>query len=657
MVNNLIFSFFWFKQVTAPIDTGQAEAAFPTYFGILGAASANNGGIYPVGVNWAYVPSGHRVGQGQFIDDFSVVKGSHSLKIGVNLRKNRVTTLLDTGSIGSYFFANIVDFANGVTNVNNNSYYHQVFSPLQSTHERLYSLGVYAMDEWTVKPNLKLTLGIRLDRTGNPTCVDKCYSYLRDQFTLASFQKGADIPYSSSIETDVSHAYYNVDPVVADPRVGLVWSPTNGKGTVLRSGIGLFSDLIPNILTGTTNPPYPYTANIFQGQEVGLASDQNSAATAALRQFNAFKSGFFSGQTLAQLMNSVPGGFSPPGYFSVPRLFRTPQYAEWSIEVQQPIGAKSALVATYSGNYGYDLIIPNGFANAYVANRKQFPNGFGSLPPVAPDPRFSGVLELNNGGTSTYNGVSIQFRRSLAAGFQGQISYTWSHALDDLSNGGAINYTYVSLTGVASPSTRELHSNADYDVRHSLLADFLWSTPWKLRNRILDEVANNWTLGGKFFLRSGSPYSVIDSALAGTLSPNIEAIMLASYAAPSRLKTNCSASAVNTPCYTLSDFVPSLHETGFGNVARNSFYGPGYFDVDATLLKTVPIKERARLAVGAQVYNLMNRPHFAFPNGDVAGPGFGKITFTVEQPTSPYGLFQGASVSGRVVAITGRVNF
>ena len=452
----------------------------------------------------------------------SVIKGRHSLKIGFNFRRNRFNNVdYQQGAIGSYFFSNIVDFANGVTNPNDGSVYYQTFSPLASAHVRMYNLGVYAMDEWAVKSNLKLTLGVRFDRTPNPTCLDKCFSRLTGQFSLPSFQKGADIPYNSSIQTGLSQPYYSVDPVVADPRLAVAWTPGKDKGFVLRSGFGLFSDLAPGLLAYYifTNTPYPYNALIYQGQEVGPVGDQNSAAAAALHQFNAFKTGFFSGQTLGQLYSSVPGGFSPLPYYSIPSHYATPQYAEWSFEIEQRIGAKNAFIATYSGNYGYNLLILNGFVNAF-ANTQNYPNGFGGLPLTAPDPRFSGVTELTNTGISRYDGLSLQFRQSLAWGFQGQISYTWSHALDDISNGGAgITYSGSSLGGPGSPSLRASYSNADYDVRNNVVADFLWNTPWKLRNHLLDEALNNWTAGGKIFLRSGTPFSIIEASWPGTSRP------------------------------------------------------------------------------------------------------------------------------------------
>ena len=666
MVNNFIASILWYSAIFGPADVTKASDIFPTYFRVGGEASANNGGIYSMGVPWYNFPQGRDVGQGQLIDDFSINKGKHTLKFGTNFRRNRVTDFgYDAGSIGSYFFANIVDFANGVTNPNTFSYYYQKFAPLLDAHIRLYNIGFYAMDEWNIKSNLKVTLGIRFDRTANPTCLDKCLSRLTDQFSLPNFQKGADIPYNTSIQSGLKSVYYGIDPIVADPRLGIVWTPGFAKRTVIRAGFGIFSDLAPAVLASNVynNAPYPYSAVIFEGQEAGLVGDPNSAAASALNTYNAFKTGFFSGQTLSQLNNSVPGGFGAPGYFSIPHKFGTPQYSEWSFEVEQPIGRKNVLVATYSGNHGYNLLVMNGFVNAF-ANTGNFPNGFGGLPLSAPDPRFTGVTEVGNTGTSNYDGLSVQFRRALSWGIQGQISYTWSHSLDDISNtaGEAISYcSGCSATQTLSPSVKLNYGNSDYDVRHNLVADFIWDMPWKPVNPVLHYIVGGWTLGGKFFVRSGTPFSVWDSSLAGYVSPNISmgfpGAMLATYAGSGSVKHSCGTGAVNTACFALSDFVSSLAETGFGNVGRNSFYGPGYTNVDATLYKSFPIKERFKFSVGVEALNLANHPHFQGPNADIAGGGFGTITASVLQPTSPYGAFQSSSFSGRLLMIVGRLNF
>lgn len=661
-VNNFIVSFLWYSAIFGPASESASLSTFPSYFSIGGAGGTNNAGFYADGVNWNAFPQGRDAGQGQIVDDYSWIKGNQTWKFGVNYRRNRVTDFsYESNQVGTYNFANLLDFANGVTNGSTNSNYSQVFSPLLDAHIRFYNIGIYGQDEWAIKPNLKLTLGLRMDRTANPTCLDKCFSNLNTAFDSGSFQMGAGIPYNSSIVTGLSHAYYSVDSIVPDPRLGIVWSPGGVHGTVIRGGIGVFSDLAPGVLVANVfrNAPYPFNAVIENNSPVGLASTPGTAAADAVAEYNAFKTGFFGGQTLAQLNASVPGGFGPFPYFSVPTKFQTPNVVEWSFEIQQPFGQKNVFVATYSGNHGYNLLLQNGLLNAYV-NTTNFPGGFGGLPTTAPDPRFAAVTQLTNAGISNYDGLSVQFRRAFSYGFQGEAGYTWSHALDDISNGGAGEaFSFCSgcgFTTMENPVVSQNYGASDYDIRHNFTADFVWDTPWKFHNRIIGNVLGNWTLSGKFYWRTGTPFTIYDSTLAGLVAgDNINGALTATTL--SKLPQTCGVSAVNTPCYTTSQFVAAGSESTFGNVGRNSIYGPHYSDVDVTLFKNFTIKERLRFQVGASAYNVLNHPNFQNPDANVSSTSFGMITSTAIPPTSAYGAFQGSAVSGRVLVVSGRVTF
>jgi hypothetical protein len=124
------------------------------------------------------------------------------------------------------------------------------------------------------------------------------------------------------------------------------------------------------------------------------------------------------------------------------------------------------------------------------------------------------------------------------------------------------------------------------------------------------------------------------------------------------LTASCGQAAVDTPCLTANEFATATTQKNFGNQPRNSYRGPGYVDTDATLYKTFSLwSETSQLKIGTQAYNLFNHPNFAPPGDNVAVGGFGTITSTVSAPTSPYGAFQGSAVSGRVVALTGRITF
>lgn len=673
-VNNFILSILWYSAIFGPASESQSLTTFPSYFQISGAGGTNtnyNGyAFYPLGVNWTNFPQGRDAGQGQIVDDYSWIKGNHTFKFGVNYRKNEVTDYsYEQGQIGSYLFQNLSDFATGVTNPNTGSEFFQAFSPLQDAHIRFYNLGIYAQDEWAVKPNLKITLGLRMDRTANPSCLDNCFSRLNQPFTSSGFQQGANIPYNASISTGLTHPYYNTDAIVPDPRLGIVWSPWGANGAVIRGGIGVFSDLAPGVLVANVfkNAPSALTVNLADGSFVGPVTAAGSSAAEAQAQYNAFKTGFASGQTLAELNAVVPGGFSPFPYYSVPSKFLTPTVVEWSFEIQQPFGQKNVLVATYSGNHGYNLLTQNGFPNAYV-NTTNFPSGFGGLPTSAPDPRFSAVTQLTNGGISNYDGISVQFRRALGYGFQGEAGYTWSHALDDVSNAGAGEY-YSSCSGcsfvtLANPVLSQNYGSSDYDIRNNFTADFIWDTPWKFSNKILGNILGNWTVSGKFFWRSGTPFTIYDGALPGLLAgTNINAGVnflsgMPATALTADLPRSCGPSAVTTACFSAAQFAASGTETGFGNIGRNSMYGPGYSDIDATIFKNFTVKERLRFQIGASAYNLMNHPNFQNPNANIANPSsFGTIGATAIPPTSAYGSFQGSAVSGRVLVVTGRLQF
>jgi outer membrane receptor protein involved in Fe transport len=657
IVNSFIGSVLWYSAYFGPASVSASQQLFPYQLDI-GDGGANGGGFYQMGSSWNNFPQGRDVGQWQLTDDLSITKGRHNIKVGENFRRNRVSDFgLLTGTIGQYSFAALSDFATGVTDPNFFSYYYQKFDSITTAHSRLYNLGLYAQDEWAAKPNLKITFGIRFDRTGNPECVDDCFSRLNAPFSSASFQKGVDIPYNQSIQTGLSNAYYGVDAIVPQPRLGIVWSPKGNNSTVVRAGFGLFADLAPAFLIGNlyNQAPYPFSGVIYNGQEVGPASDPNSAAAAAQNEFNAFKTGFFGGQTLAQLNNSVPGGFGPFGYFSIPQHFGTPEYAEWSFEIEHRIGEKNVVVATYSGNHGYNLMVQNGFVNAAALG-----GPFAGLPSVQPDPRFSGITEIGNQGIANYDGLTVQFRRAFSHGFTGQVNYTWSHDLDDVSNGGSglqFGYNTNTTSALMNPNLARDYGNADYDIRNNLTGDFLFDTPWKFSNKGLNYLLGEWSLSSKIYIRSGVPESITDSLLGNLFEGTLNASLTANAISP--IPHSCGSAAVNgaLPCLSQSMFTPAGAQAGFGDLGRNTLFGPGYFNLDTTLYKNISITERVRFTIGASAYNILNHPHFGSPQANVASGAVGGIYNTVEGPTSAYGAFQGSVVTGRVMVLTAKFRF
>src|SRR5262249_49597132 len=158
-----------------------------------------------------------------------------------NWRYNRVA---DTGLQrlvfgGRYTLVGLDEFSTGTIDPNSGSNYSQRFTTLLTAHIRDYEVGFYGQDEWAVRSNLKLTLALRMDRSGNPLCIDNCFALLNKPFQ--TLDKGANIPYNQSITTGNAHAFYQVESIVPQPRLGVVYNPGWSKSTVIRGGVGLFS--------------------------------------------------------------------------------------------------------------------------------------------------------------------------------------------------------------------------------------------------------------------------------------------------------------------------------------------------------------------------------------------------------------------------------
>jgi hypothetical protein len=673
-VNQFIASGQWYSAVFNNVNRTATLAAFPTLLNFGNGAFQTLGGFFGLGNN---LPQGRNVTQYQFSDDYSKTIGAHTLKVGLKFRRDDVTDfdlglftdgVVTPSNLGAFFFGGF-DPGVGTNPIGGVSNLTQAFTQSTKFPAALYNLGGYVEDDWKIKSDLTLTFALRLEHNSNPICTTDCFAAPFEPFL--SLDHDVNTPYNATIQTGRRQALPYLTTVAPQPRFGFAYTPHifGMKGeTVIRGGIGFFYDAFPGIVVDNfaQNSPafntFSINSSLATPNIAPAAANNLFAATAGSN--TAFLQGFSNGATFPEIAASVPG-FSPPGLFSASQRPLNPQYQKWSLEVERSFGQSMSLDVEYVGNHGiHELFFDNGLNAAVPLGTQGFTNGFNGLPLTPLDQRFGPVTQTISGGVSNYNGLAVTFTRRWSSGIV-QVNYVYSHALDDYSNGGNPGVPFVSTAFGASNSAisfpenpfnpREFnYGNSDYDVRHYLSADYVWTLPIRrlLRDRGWHPLTDGWQVSGTVFARTGLPFTPVDLSTSGALlGLNYPGTIFANQISSADLYVTCPAGQPQEKiCLNTSDFTTS--PSGFGNVTRNQLRGPHYFDTDFTLMKQtkIPGWEKGQIGFGAQFYNIFNHPNFQAPVADVSNPNFfGSIVETVNPPTTAFGSGLGANASPRII--------
>jgi len=640
--NQFILSGSWYSAIFGTESTA-AQKTFPgALYDFDTSGWANMGGT-----NNGF-PQGRKVSQYQFVDDLSWARGTHTIKFGGNFRRNDISDFSNlVRTVPRLRSFSKTDFATGIVDQISERF------PLRSANPvAIYSFGLYFQDEWRVTQQLKLTMAFRGDRNSNAVCQTDCFARFVTDF--GSLSHNAATPFNQWFNTGLHSAFPNIEKVVFQPRFGLAWQPGWARNTVIRGGIGLFSDLYPATLIDNFMHNAPqldaFTLTTFS---TPLSPAEPGNAYAAEQFSNAaFQNAFATGGNRASYCAAVTAAGLPcrlPDYNNVAGNILNPKFVQYNLEVQHTFGSKTALSVNYVGNRGYDLFVNDAFANAASKT-------VAGLPAAVPDSRVGNVSSLSNSGISNYNGVTASLVQRFTRGFSGRLNYSWSHSLDDVSNGGILPYSLGdSLLGQLNPiGLRNNYSNSDYDIRHLVSANYVWDLPFKPSSPVLRQIAGGWTLSGTVYHRTGLPFSIVDALAPSSIMSNaVNTVFLVD---PLTTVSNSCTSPLQ-PCYLSANFPAPTSETAFASRPRNSYRGPAYTGSDFSVAKKFHLTERVGFTGGVNFYNVFNHPNFANPVGDISSGQFGTIQSTVVPPTSPYGSFVGSAVSGRLIQLNAKVNF
>jgi hypothetical protein len=559
--------------------------------------------ITSLGLNFggpAGFPQGRTVNTWVTSDTATYLKGNHVIKMGGEYRHASVATF--TKDPGTFTYATVAAFQTGVGNAFN------ITLGDRSANFLIPAVGAFVQDNISIGSNLKLDLGLRYDYIGTPA---------EENDKMVVF----DAPSVSLVQVG-SSGKEEIHPSTGDfqPRLGAIWTPNGGNFVVRGAYAVMINQTNTGYFAGTaSNPP--------------LATPLNVAGTVKLD----------TALATAQASGLAPATTSP--------VFEPARMQTWNVNVEKELGANAIMVG-YFGSYGDRLRIP--------VNINQFVNGVRPYPrlsatsPISPGATLGNITEVQSTGWSHYKGLWITANRRMSKGVQVSSSYTLSKSTDTNS--------YEATGATANGSLQDSYNLADsegvsdFDVRHRFSLNGTYELPFS-GNRWKD----GWQVTGVLQMQSGSPVNIITNLNTFTgvtsLRPDLvgDASVIGSVTQwfnPSVCDPRIAAPAAGS-CNDQSVFALPVNAAGqfhFGNIPRNLIVGPGFNNVDLSLLKNVALTGDARLQFRVEVFNLFNTANLGQPGRTaiVNSSAFGVITNT-RFPTGDSGSSRQVQFAAKVL--------
>ncbi|HEX3104852.1 MAG TPA: carboxypeptidase regulatory-like domain-containing protein [Terriglobales bacterium] len=507
------------------------------------------------------------------VDNLSLQKGSHSIKVGVDFR--RLAPLFDALQYSQQaIFLSTSSAENG----------NLLFSLVESGRPAnllFRNLGTFAQDTWRVVPRLTVTYGLRWDvdfapgSASGPSLPSVTGFNLNDVSQLALAPAGTapfKTPYGGFA-----------------PRAGLAYQirQTENWQTVLRGGAGVFYDTATQeVGNNVTEGIYPFGSNSFNfGGTFPL--DSVTASPPPVTPAN---------------LTSLFGGL-----FALDPHLKLPYTVEWNLALEQGIGMKQSVSASYIGSIGRRLI-----QTEHIS---------------APNPSFGSANLVSNSAISNYNAFQIQFQRQLSRGFQALASYTWSHSIDTASAGSA--FGLAANAYVPSVDPRQNRGPSDFDNRHAFSAGTTYDIPAVGTNRFTTAVVAGWSLENILQARSALPVNVFDGVF-GQLSgaktqvrPDIipgQPVYLSGNQFP-------GGKALNRQAFIDPPVDNNGNPLRQGDLGRNALRAFSAFQWDLAVHREFALRESLKLQFRAELFNVVNHPNFGPPVNDLSDTGqFGRST-------------------------------
>jgi Carboxypeptidase regulatory-like domain/TonB dependent receptor len=545
----------------------------------------------------------------QAYDDAFFTRGNHSLKLGFAWEHQQVDSQSVSRENGSFKFPSLQGFLlDQPTSVQ-----YSLASSSREAGARQTLFGAYVQDDWRVRSNLTLNLGLRYEPSTLPT-------EAHNQFqNIVDFYSGGAVPVNTMWRTNATLLNF-------DPRVGFSWDPLRSGKTAVRGGFGIFDiDPLPYVyMGGSTSASYPFIINISKGD---LPPD--SFPTEAITS-----TGFNPSSATTRFVE-----LNPHRSYSM----------NWNLNIQREVTPSLTAMVGYVGSHSIhqpttpddmDMVLPTLTSAGYLW---PFPVGSGT----EFNPNVGSIRATTWGGSSSYSGLQVQLIKRMSHGFQAQGSYSWSKCLDNGSTAQVSDVFTNSLTSFLWIDPASYRGPCDFNLGQNLVANFVWDLPKPkfAETGVASYLLGGWEVAGIYTADTGLPFTVLTSGdpqgLKGTANPFPDRLpgcnpynynYRSNIDGSSYLNVNCfippvvpaSFPSYSTRCQpaaaSVAAVIPFTCMNLQGNSGRNQLYGPGLSNFDFSIIKNtyVPrISEGFDVQFRVEMFNILNRANFQPPTDNL----------------------------------------
>ena len=539
----------------------------------------------------------------QLQDNVSYTTGNHAWKFGVDIRRNQLHQLFKPTTRGLLEYASL-DFLvkDLATRANINK---DLPGTALVLHNDWHDFFVYGQDEWKIRPNFTLTLGLRYENPGQP---------IQD---LVEFNQ----PVLAAANNDPRFVLRPVpgrDTNNFQPRIGFNWNPqtsnsgimgwlTGGDKLVVRGGFTRTHDYSFTNIALNIWSSFPFVAAVSQFPTVSVFPlDSTQRVSVIANAFTVLQSPPFDPNTVNRTI--------------VDEDFHMPVYDSFSFELQREFTRDLVMRVGYVGTKGTGLF-------ESVDSNPQVIGCFDGVPEnnfCRTIPNQGPTRLRTNSGSSIYHSLQTSLEKRLSSGFSAGLHYTYSSFIDTMSEIFNVSSGEIAVAQ-DSYNRRADRARSSFDRPHRLAGNFVYELPYfRDQKGFVGHVLGGWQLNSQFSLQSGSPFTPLNGSDPARALASISSLV--GNAIRPQLNTTLDLSSMSVEEIVAAGgaslFRVTTRAERIGNVGRNVLRSDGINNIDFGILKNTRIGENQRLQLRADFFNFTNSRDFGIPTSTINSNNF-----------------------------------